>query len=85
MATTIKTAISIDKSLFEQAEILARQLNISRSHLFGMAVENYIQRHQSQVLLDQINAAYADAPDPSEQKRLYKTRQSHRKILDGEW
>jgi metal-responsive CopG/Arc/MetJ family transcriptional regulator len=85
MATTIKTAISIDKSLFEQAETLAQQMNVSRSHLFVLAVENFIKRHQSQSLLDQINEAYSDQPDPSEQKRLSQLRHSHRKLVEGEW
>jgi len=85
MATTIKTAISIDKSLFEQAETLAQQLRVSRSWLFALAVESYIKRHQSQALLNEINSSYTDQPDPSEQKRLSRMRRSHQKIVEGEW
>jgi metal-responsive CopG/Arc/MetJ family transcriptional regulator len=85
MATTIKTAISIDKSLFEKAENLAKQMNVSRSRLFDLAIESFIKRHQSQSLLDQINQAYVDQPDSSEQERLSKLRQSHRKLVEGEW
>jgi metal-responsive CopG/Arc/MetJ family transcriptional regulator len=85
MATTVKTAISIDKDLFEQAEKLALQLKVSRSHLFGLAVESYIKCQQSQALLDEINKAYSGSSDPSEQKRLADMRKSHRKILEGEW
>jgi metal-responsive CopG/Arc/MetJ family transcriptional regulator len=85
MATTIKTAISIQKSLFDQAESLARQLNISRSHLFGIALESYIENHQNQLLLDEINRAYEDQPDADESARLSKMRQQQRKLVEGEW
>ncbi len=85
MTTTIKTAISIRKTLFDQAETLAHQLNISRSHLFGLAIENFIKNHQSQILLDEINKAYEDQPDPIEQERFIKMRKTHRKLVEGEW
>ena len=85
MATTIKTAISIQKTLFEQAESLAQQLNMSRSHLFGLAIETFVKNHQSQILLDEINQAYSDQPDPNETIRLSKMRKPHRKLVENEW
>jgi len=85
MATTIKTAISIQKPLFEQAENLAKQLNMSRSHLFGVAIETFIKNHQNQILLDEINQAYSDQPDPNEKIRLSKMRNQHRKLVENEW
>jgi metal-responsive CopG/Arc/MetJ family transcriptional regulator len=85
MATTIKTAISIQKTLFEEAESLAQQLNMSRSQLFGLAIETFIKNHQNQLLLDEINKAYSDDPDPSEKVSLSKMRNQHRKIVENEW
>jgi metal-responsive CopG/Arc/MetJ family transcriptional regulator len=85
MATTIKTAISIQKSLFEEAESLAKQLNISRSHLFGLAIETFIKNYQNKILLDEINQAYTDEPDPDEKVRLSKMRDLHRKFVEHEW
>jgi len=85
MAATIKTAISIQKTLFEQAENLAQQLHISRSHLFGLAIETYVKNHQNQALLDEINQAYSDAPDPDETARLAKMRTQHRNLVDEKW
>ena len=83
--TSIKTAISIQEPLFEQVETLARELNISRSRVFVLAVEEFIQRHQNRQLLEEINQAYDDVPDTIEQLYLHKTRQHHRKIVEGEW
>jgi metal-responsive CopG/Arc/MetJ family transcriptional regulator len=85
MATTIKTAISIQKSLFDQAESLAQQLNISRSHLFGLAIETYIQNRQNKILFDEINQAYSDEPDTGEKVRFSRIRRQHRKLVENEW
>jgi metal-responsive CopG/Arc/MetJ family transcriptional regulator len=82
---TVKTAISLQKSLFEQADALADKLNVSRSHLFVMAVEDYIERHQNRTLLEEINRAYTEEPDQAEAARLMKMRKVQRKVLDGEW
>jgi metal-responsive CopG/Arc/MetJ family transcriptional regulator len=85
MSTTIRTAISIQKSLFDQVESLAQQLNISRSHLFELALEMFIKNHQNQALLDEINQAYADEPDPDEKMRLSQMRAQQRKLVEKEW
>ncbi len=81
----VKTAVSIQRSLFEQAEDLARKMKVSRSRLFVLALEDYIRRQQNQELLAQINAAYADEPDPAEESLRRKSRRSHRRIVEGEW
>lgn len=57
MAATIKTVISIQKTLFDQVETLAQQLNTSRNHLIGIAIENLIKNCQGQMLLDEFNKA----------------------------
>ncbi len=83
--TNVKTAISLQKSLFEQVDALARELQISRSRLFVLAVEQYIQRHQNRQLLEEINAAYDDLPDPDEQLLLHQMRAQHRRLVEGQW
>jgi len=85
MATTIKTAISIQKSLFEQAESLAQELNVSRSQLFGLAIETFVKNHQNQILLEEINKAYSDEQDSSDEVRLSKMRKQHRKVVRDKW
>jgi hypothetical protein len=85
MAATIKTAISIRKSVLERAEILAHELNLSRSGLFELAVEDFIRQYESRRILRELNATYGDQPDPAEDERLTKSRKSHRRLVDGEW
>ena len=81
----VKTAISLQKTLFEQADQLARSMNVSRSRLFVLALEEFIRRQQNRELLAQINAAHANEPDQAEQMLVRKARRSHRRIVEGEW
>ncbi len=82
---SIKTAISIDKSLFAQANALAKKLKVSRSRLFVLALEDFIQEQQNRELLEKINAVYADEPDESEKVLRRKSRKSHRRLIEGQW
>lgn len=83
--TSIKTAISIREPLFKQVEALASELNISRSRVFMLAVEEFIQRYKNRQLFDAINQAYDDLPTSTEQAYLRKTRHQHQKVVEGEW
>jgi metal-responsive CopG/Arc/MetJ family transcriptional regulator len=82
---SIKTAISIDKSLFAQANVLARKLKVSRSRLFVIALEGFIREQENRELLEKINAVYADEPDESEKELRLKMRQSYRRLIEGQW
>jgi metal-responsive CopG/Arc/MetJ family transcriptional regulator len=81
----IKTAISIEKNLFDQAEIIARTMKVSRSRLFVIALQDFIEHQKNKEMLAQINAAYDDEPDATEQALRKKVRRQHRRIVEGEW
>lgn len=84
--TIVKTAISIQKNLFQHAEEIAKEMKISRSRLFVLAVEDFLRRYENKLLLDEINRAYADGPDPEEQENLRRMQRKSIKTLDGkEW
>jgi hypothetical protein len=62
----MKTAISIPDPIFEQAELLAQELSLSRSELYTKAVEVFISHHQSADVTEKLNQVYAEessAPD----------------------
>jgi len=82
---TIKTAISLQKPLLEQAEVLARSMKVSRSRLFVLALEDYIRRQQNRELLAKINTAYTGEPDAAEQALRRKARRQHRRIVEDTW
>ena len=81
----IKTAISIEKNLFDQAENIARTMKVSRSKLFVIALRDFIEHRNNKEMLAQINAAYTDEPDTTEQTLRRKSRRQHRRIVGGEW
>jgi mRNA interferase MazF len=66
VTATIRIAISVQKQLFDQAESLAQQLNISRSHLFSIALEFFINSYPNQALPDEISSDFEDRHDPNE-------------------
>lgn len=82
---TMKTAVSMDEELFERVDAVANELAIPRSRLFALAVEEYVHRYENQKLLEALNAAYDDSPDPEEQDQLLRMRHKQRNLLEGEW
>lgn len=83
--TTVKTAISLPASLFEQAETLADEMQISQSFLIEIALEEFIRRRENQQLLEKINAACEAPLSEEEQVLLRKMSRSHRRLVEGEW
>ena len=81
----VKTAISVPKSLFDEAEEWARRMKVSRSGLFALALDDYIRRQKNCELLSQINAASADGPDTAERALRRKSRRLHRRTVEGQW
>ena len=81
----IKTAISLNKSLFAQANLLARKLKVSRSRLFVIALEDFIREQENRDLLAKINAVYADESDEEEKRYRHHARKSHRRLVEGQW
>ena len=81
----VKTAISLQESVFDQVDALAQELGISRSRLFVLAVEAFSQRYQNRQLLKAINEAYADTPEPEEQALRHQRRRQHRQMGEDQW
>ena len=79
----IKTAISIEKPIFEKMDILAKNLKVSRSFIFSQAAKEFIQRHQNNDLLEQINKAYDDQVEP--EPLVSKMRSKHHELVKEQW
>lgn len=80
----VKTAISLEQNLFARAEEFAHSRKLSRSRVVALALEDYLRRQENSALLERINAAYEETPDPKEEKSLKASQQAFRKVLD-EW
>lgn len=84
MASSVKTAISLQEELFKEVNRLAAELHVSRSRLFVMAVQDFIKKKESQNLLSQINNAFSDHPDFEEIKIQNNMRQKQAKKFERE-
>jgi metal-responsive CopG/Arc/MetJ family transcriptional regulator len=81
----VKTAISLQRALFEQIDTLAKEMQVSRSRFFVLAAEEFILRHQNRRLLEAINGAYDELPDAKEQSLRHRMREQHRQLVEGQW
>jgi len=54
----MKTAISIDKELFEDAEKFSQTAGLSRSKLYCYAISEYIQNHAPDFVTEKLNNYY---------------------------
>ena len=84
MASSVKTAISMQEELFDQVNKLAKELHVSRSKLFVMAIQDFIKKNESQDLLSQINNAFNEMPDTGELKVSRGMRRKQIKSLERE-
>jgi metal-responsive CopG/Arc/MetJ family transcriptional regulator len=83
--SNIKTAISVNKPIFDEMEALAQEMEVSRSQVFSLAAKEYIQRHKSHKIMEAINTAYADEPDANDEALQKRMRRKQHKIVEGQW
>ncbi len=81
-ADQLVTDISLSKSLFEEVETVAREMELSRSRLFVMAVKDFIEQYRTRRLVEQMNLAYQDGPDEEEQELLRRMIPLYREVLE---
>ena len=81
----VKTAISIEKDIFDEAEHIAKEMHVSRSRLFVIAMQDFIEHRKNKQLFDQINTAYSAEPTAEEQTLRRVSRRQHRRIVEREW
>ena len=81
--SNVKTAISIEKPVFEQMDDLAKNLKISRSRIYSIAAREFLQRHNNLELLKLINEANEDSPEPDPMVVLMSS--NHYKMVKDQW
>jgi metal-responsive CopG/Arc/MetJ family transcriptional regulator len=67
MLARMKTAISIPDPIFEEAEVLAKQMGLSRSELYTNAVVAYVSEYREEKITEALNRIYlaeSSALDP---------------------
>lgn len=84
MSANVKTAISMQQYLFDDVNALAKELNVSRSKLFVLAIEEFMKKNESKKILAQINAAFGDSLDEVERKIPGAMKRKQREILESD-
>ncbi len=83
--SVVKAAVSLQKQLLQQVDQLAGDLNLSRSHLIALALQEFIARHENKRLVDQLHAAYEDDPQDEETMLSQAYVKAYRRIVETEW
>ena len=79
----VKTAISLEKPVFDQMDSLAKNLNVSRSRLLTIAAREFIERHNNIELLKLINEAYEDSSET--EPMVAMMRSNHYRMVEDQW
>ncbi len=82
---TVKTAISIQESLFKRVNDLAEELQISRSQVYALAVEEFIKQHENRGISDALNEVYDGTPDQEEKALREGIRRRQRQLVEGQF
>lgn len=80
----VKTAISIDEKLLLKINRLSDDLQVSRSKVFTLAVQDFLKKRENQSLLAQLNEAYENFPSEEEREISKSMRIKHNKITEQE-
>jgi len=54
----MKTAISVPDNLFQQIEEASKKMEISRSRLFSMAIQEFLQHYYAENVTIKLNEVY---------------------------
>jgi metal-responsive CopG/Arc/MetJ family transcriptional regulator len=81
----MKTAISIDDGLLQEADETARLMGLSRSRLFALAVGDFLQRQRREQMLLRLNEVYAEGMEPPETPLLKGIKAKVRRAVKERW
>jgi hypothetical protein len=81
----MKTAISIDGGLLQEADETARLMGLSRSRLFALAVGDFLQRQRREQMLLRLNEVYGDGAAPGERALLKGIKATVRRTIKDRW
>jgi metal-responsive CopG/Arc/MetJ family transcriptional regulator len=81
----MKTAISIDDAILQEADGTARRMGLSRSRLFALAVEDFLRRQRQEDMLRRLNEVYAIGAPPEEKDLLKRIKAKVRPAVKERW
>ena len=78
----IRTAISLERELFEQGEATALRLGLTRSGLCATALREFLERRENEELARSLEEAYGDGITDEEQEQLRAASASFRRMIE---
>jgi metal-responsive CopG/Arc/MetJ family transcriptional regulator len=81
----VKTAISLDDRLMIAADRAAREIGVSRSRLFSLALEEYLRRREHDRIVEQLNRVYGSESDPAEKGVGPRLKKKFRSTIRERW
>ena len=81
----MKTAISVDGRLLTEADRTARELGLSRSRLFSLALEAYLRHRRQEEMIEQLNRAYGSNTDAKNAPTLRRMKTKFRSTIRDRW
>lgn len=82
---TMKTAISIEAPLLEEADRTARKLGVSRSRLLSLALTDYLRQRRNREIVEQLNHVYGEEPEGAEEPSTAQIKAKFRSTIKGRW
>jgi metal-responsive CopG/Arc/MetJ family transcriptional regulator len=82
---TMKTAISLDGTLLQQADQAARAMGLSRSRLFCVALEAYLRSREQEKMIEQLNQVYSEPTDPVKRRITKVMKAKFRPTITDRW
>lgn len=88
---SVKTAISLDELLFARVEKAAAEMEIPRSQLFALAVEEFLERRRGESLTRAINEAHAqyiatpEEVEADQRRQAFMREQARKRLENDEW
>jgi metal-responsive CopG/Arc/MetJ family transcriptional regulator len=81
----MKTAISLDDHLLEEADETAQRMGLSRSGLFVLALQEYLRRRRQQEVAEQLNRVYTGKTDSADRHLTARMKAKFRSTIKGRW
>lgn len=82
---TMKTAISVDDDLITEADHAAREMGVSRSRLFSLALESYLRNREHARILEQLNRVYTGEAGKTDKVMAKRLKAKFRGTITENW
>jgi len=81
----MRTAISVDDQLLDKADSTAKQLGVSRSRLFSMAIQDFLRQQRQSEMLARLNEVYRDAGASPESRTAGRIKRKLHSTIKEQW